>query len=163
MPYSIHCYQCGTFSPEQTNTNFPIPGYCMYYTVTHLFWCPMSPYTLALVPSSPVESKHPAKHHQAQWLLAEVLSRRRRYLVGQPRPPFRLGVSGPPGAGKSSFIERLGLLLTSRGLWVAVLVSTSVPLSLSLSLSPTLVLSTLSPPFLIFLLSFRATKFAYVL
>jgi LAO/AO transport system kinase len=68
-----------------------------------------------------VESKHPTKHRQAQWLLAEVLSRRRRHLLGQLRPPFRLGVSGPPGAGKSSFIERLGQLLTGRGLWVAVL------------------------------------------
>jgi LAO/AO transport system kinase len=34
---------------------------------------------------------------------------------------LRLGVSGPPGVGKSSFIEALGLLLVARGERVAVL------------------------------------------
>jgi len=34
---------------------------------------------------------------------------------------FRIGISGAPGAGKSTFIEALGLLLTSRGHKVAVL------------------------------------------
>jgi LAO/AO transport system kinase len=34
---------------------------------------------------------------------------------------FRIGISGAPGAGKSTFIERLGLSLTARGRRVAVL------------------------------------------
>lgn len=34
---------------------------------------------------------------------------------------FRLGFSGPPGVGKSTFIEKLGLELTKQGLKVAVL------------------------------------------
>ena len=34
---------------------------------------------------------------------------------------FRVGISGAPGAGKSTFIERLGLSLTARGRRVAVL------------------------------------------
>ena len=34
---------------------------------------------------------------------------------------YTLGLSGPPGAGKSTFIESLGLLLTAAGHKVAVL------------------------------------------
>src|SRR5664279_3947404 len=37
------------------------------------------------------------------------------------QPSFRLGVSGVPGVGKSTFIETLGLLLIDAGLRVAVL------------------------------------------
>ena len=37
------------------------------------------------------------------------------------RPSFRLGVSGVPGVGKSTFIETLGLLLIGQGRRVAVL------------------------------------------
>ena len=42
-------------------------------------------------------------------------------LPAPPRPSFRLGVSGVPGVGKSTFIETLGLLLIGEGLRVAVL------------------------------------------
>lgn len=34
---------------------------------------------------------------------------------------FRLGIAGPPGAGKSTFCEALGCLLTKQGHRVAVL------------------------------------------
>jgi LAO/AO transport system kinase len=69
-----------------------------------------------------VESKHPSKHHQAQWLLSKVLSHHNHQVQqGHVRPSFRLGVSGPPGAGKSSVIEKLGQLLTEWGHRVAVL------------------------------------------
>jgi len=34
---------------------------------------------------------------------------------------FRIGLSGPPGAGKSTFIERFGQFLTSKNFKVAVL------------------------------------------
>src|SRR5690606_32506157 len=37
------------------------------------------------------------------------------------RSALRIGLSGTPGVGKSSFIEAFGLMLTGRGLKVAVL------------------------------------------
>ena len=42
-------------------------------------------------------------------------------LPAPARPSFRLGVSGVPGVGKSTFIETLGLLLIAQGHRVAVL------------------------------------------
>ena len=48
------------------------------------------------------------KHQQAQWLLSEVLSHQKRVCV---RPTVRVGLSGPPGAGKSTLIETLGFHL----------------------------------------------------
>ena len=42
-------------------------------------------------------------------------------LLGQKRQALRLGLSGTPGVGKSSFIETFGLMLTAQGLRVAVL------------------------------------------
>lgn len=53
--------------------------------------------------------------HQA--LAQEVLTA----LLPERKPCRRVGISGVPGAGKSTFIEALGTLLTSRGLKVAVL------------------------------------------
>ena len=38
-----------------------------------------------------------------------------------PRPALRVGLTGTPGVGKSSFIESLGLMLTGRGSRLAVL------------------------------------------
>ena len=74
-----------------------------------------------------MESKHPVKHHQAQWLLTKVLSHRsKQRQLQQLKPSFRVGVSGPPGAGKSTVIETLGQLLTGQGYKVAVLVSTGI-------------------------------------
>ncbi|MCZ4353510.1 methylmalonyl Co-A mutase-associated GTPase MeaB [Roseovarius aestuarii] len=40
---------------------------------------------------------------------------------GQPRQALRIGLSGTPGVGKSTFIEGFGGMLTSQGLRVAVL------------------------------------------
>ncbi len=42
-------------------------------------------------------------------------------LDAPPRPALRVGLTGTPGVGKSSFIERLGLMLIERGLRLAVL------------------------------------------
>lgn len=39
----------------------------------------------------------------------------------QPNPSWRIGCTGPPGVGKSTFIERLGCILTDAGRRVAVL------------------------------------------
>ena len=41
--------------------------------------------------------------------------------LGQSREALRIGLSGTPGVGKSTFIETFGLMLTAQGLRVAVL------------------------------------------
>jgi len=60
-----------------------------------------------------VESKRPDHRAQAQALLASLLDR-----TGHS---IRVGISGAPGAGKSTFIEALGLHLVAQGHQVAVL------------------------------------------
>lgn len=60
-----------------------------------------------------IESTSAAHFAAAERLLAEVLPR-----TGQA---VRVGITGVPGAGKSTFIERLGLMLCERGTRVAVL------------------------------------------
>ncbi|MDO6589317.1 methylmalonyl Co-A mutase-associated GTPase MeaB [Loktanella sp. D2R18] len=52
--------------------------------------------------------------HRAQAL--DLLSR-----LGTDRQALRIGLSGTPGVGKSTFIESFGLMLTGQGLRVAVL------------------------------------------
>ena len=42
-------------------------------------------------------------------------------LRGQGREALRVGLSGTPGVGKSTFIEAFGMMLTAQGLKVAVL------------------------------------------
>ncbi|MBN3297148.1 MMAA protein, partial [Amia calva] len=70
-----------------------------------------------------VESQHPRKKELAQVLLQQVLAYRRHQeeLNGGKPLAFRVGLSGPPGAGKSSFIEVVGKMLTGRGHKVSVL------------------------------------------
>lgn len=70
-----------------------------------------------------VETSHPRKKVQAKQLLTQVLheAKRSHSVRGTKAMKFRIGLSGPPGAGKSTFIENLGTFLTSRGLKVAVL------------------------------------------
>lgn len=58
------------------------------------------------------ESSLPEDRTVALMLLAEA---------GQSKESLRLAVTGPPGAGKSTLIEALGLELISKGLRVAVL------------------------------------------
>lgn len=70
-----------------------------------------------------VETQHPRKKELAQVLLQRVLAFRQeqeRSNGGKPAA-FRVGLSGPPGAGKSSFIEIIGKMLTGRGHKVSVL------------------------------------------
>ena len=43
------------------------------------------------------------------------------HVVGQGRQALRIGLSGTPGVGKSSFVEAFGMMLTAQGLRVAVL------------------------------------------
>ncbi|XP_029904140.1 methylmalonic aciduria type A protein, mitochondrial isoform X2 [Myripristis murdjan] len=70
-----------------------------------------------------VETQHPRKKELAQVLLQRVLAHRRdqEKLNGGKPVAFRVGLSGPPGAGKSSFIEVVGKMLTGRGHKVSVL------------------------------------------
>jgi len=60
-----------------------------------------------------IESNAPAHQEQAQQLLTKLLPHTGR--------ASRLGITGIPGAGKSTFIEAFGCHLTDRGLRVAVL------------------------------------------
>jgi len=60
-----------------------------------------------------IESSHRDHHGRAEALIEALLP----HTGGS----FRIGISGAPGAGKSTFIEALGLHLTARGHRVAVL------------------------------------------
>ncbi|MGI8938815.1 MAG: methylmalonyl Co-A mutase-associated GTPase MeaB [Iamia sp.] len=60
-----------------------------------------------------VESTRPDHREQAARLVSNLLER--------TGGAVRLGISGPPGVGKSTFIEAFGRLLTSQGHQVAVL------------------------------------------
>jgi len=60
-----------------------------------------------------VESTRP--DHRAQ--AAELM----QHLAGHGRQALRLGLTGTPGVGKSTFIEAFGMMLCDRGLRVAVL------------------------------------------
>ncbi|XP_041519113.1 methylmalonic aciduria type A protein, mitochondrial isoform X3 [Microtus oregoni] len=70
-----------------------------------------------------VESTHARKKELAQALLQRVLTHRREQeRLNQGKPlTFRVGLSGPPGAGKSTFIEYFGKMLTERGHRLSVL------------------------------------------
>lgn len=70
-----------------------------------------------------VESTHSRKKELAQMLLQKVLAHHReqeKLNKGKPLA-FRVGLSGPPGAGKSTFIEYFGKMLTERGHKLSVL------------------------------------------
>ncbi|KAG1710485.1 Methylmalonic aciduria type A, mitochondrial [Nymphon striatum] len=71
-----------------------------------------------------VESIHPVKKKQAKLLLSSILSRFKSKEIETSSTSsfsFRIGLSGPPGAGKSTFIEAIGKFLTAQGHKVAVL------------------------------------------
>ena len=60
-----------------------------------------------------IESSHPAQHAQAQALLQALLP--------HTGTAHRIGITGVPGVGKSTFIDAFGTLLTAAGFKVAVL------------------------------------------
>ncbi|XP_074132311.1 methylmalonic aciduria type A protein, mitochondrial isoform X1 [Sminthopsis crassicaudata] len=70
-----------------------------------------------------IESTHSRKKELAQVLLQMVLNyHREQEQLNEGKPlAFRVGLSGPPGAGKSTFIEYLGKMLTGNGHKVSVL------------------------------------------
>ncbi|CAG8676090.1 2987_t:CDS:2, partial [Racocetra fulgida] len=57
--------------------------------------------------------------YQAQQLLSIILDV--QHSSGNRASTFRIGLSGPPGVGKSTFIERFGMHILSQGHRVAVL------------------------------------------
>jgi len=65
-----------------------------------------------------VESRHAGDQAAAEALLQTVLPHTSAMGAGGA---IRIGISGTPGVGKSSFIERFGLFLTHQGKTVAVL------------------------------------------
>ncbi|WP_341705675.1 methylmalonyl Co-A mutase-associated GTPase MeaB [Ferrovibrio sp.] len=65
-----------------------------------------------------VESSHPDDRTAAESLLQAILPATGQQDAGRA---IRIGISGTPGVGKSSFIERFGLFLTGQGHRVAVL------------------------------------------
>lgn len=69
-----------------------------------------------------VESQHPEKRHCAQNLLNLVMKNSREDCDDFDKAKsFRIGLTGAPGAGKSTFIESFGKFLTNKGHKVAVL------------------------------------------
>lgn len=69
-----------------------------------------------------VESQHPEKRHCAQNLLNLVMKNSREDCDDFDKTKsFRIGLTGAPGAGKSTFIESFGKFLTNKGHKVAVL------------------------------------------
>ena len=58
-----------------------------------------------------IESSHPKKKKLAQELLKEVLKVCRQNIFHPST--YRIGISGAPGVGKSTFIEAIGNMLTS--------------------------------------------------
>ena len=70
-----------------------------------------------------VETLHPKKYQQAQQLLSKVAkySKKAPLFSNGQCSSFRIGLSGPPGGGKSTFIETFGNFLTNKNHKVAVL------------------------------------------
>ena len=66
-----------------------------------------------------VESTNATKAMEGRKLMDKVEDHMQQHLNGISS--FRIGLSGPPGAGKSTFVEAFGQFLTSQGHRVAVL------------------------------------------
>lgn len=62
-----------------------------------------------------VESKLDSDYHQAQYVLNYIKN------INKSKPSLRIGITGSPGAGKSTFIESFGLFLIEKGHRVSVL------------------------------------------
>lgn len=68
-----------------------------------------------------IETGNPEKKKQAQILLKQILEDLKQKRIANSKPSLRIGITGPPGAGKSSLIETFGKYLTEKGSKVAVL------------------------------------------
>eukprot|EP00035_Acanthoeca_spectabilis_P037484 m.45555 g.45555 ORF g.45555 m.45555 type:complete len:341 (-) comp8653_c0_seq1:3544-4566(-) len=67
------------------------------------------------------ESTNGQKRAVGQRLISEALRCNRERELRTGKRTFRVGISGPPGAGKSTLIEAMGRVLTDQGRRVAVL------------------------------------------
>ncbi|XP_071745196.1 methylmalonic aciduria type A homolog, mitochondrial [Lepeophtheirus salmonis] len=67
-----------------------------------------------------VESTNKQKMKEARYFMSKI-TEVHHLANANTLQCFRLGLSGPPGAGKSTFIEKFGVMLTSQGKKVAVL------------------------------------------
>jgi LAO/AO transport system kinase len=67
-----------------------------------------------------VESTKREHHLESREVLSQVLFETARKSTVPPKT-FRVGITGPPGAGKSTLIESLGKYLTSKDKKVGVL------------------------------------------
>lgn len=68
-----------------------------------------------------VETSNAEKKIKSQLLLHKVLDDLKHKRLDNKPPSLRIGITGPPGAGKSSLIETFGKYLTEYGIRVAVL------------------------------------------
>merc|ERR1712168_95780 len=64
-----------------------------------------------------VESTNPTRRAEAKQLLTKVLE----HNAVHKTKTFRIGLTGPPGAGKSTFIEALGKILIEQNHKLAIL------------------------------------------
>jgi len=67
-----------------------------------------------------VESKNQNKRQMAKAILHQLLQSNSKEIESDPRS-YRIGLSGPPGAGKSTFIENMGQRIISKEGKMAVL------------------------------------------
>lgn len=92
--------------------------------VKHLYWGLLKRERGTLAKAiTLIESSHPKKRHQAQVLLHNLVQYNKTKNIHSLKgmSSFRIGLSGPPGAGKSTFIDVFGKFLTDKGHKVAVL------------------------------------------
>lgn len=68
-----------------------------------------------------IESSLPKDQEMAQEIIAECLKRNQEISIQHPASSIRIGITGVPGVGKSTFIEALGTYLTRSGHKLAVL------------------------------------------
>ena len=70
-----------------------------------------------------MESARKDHKNQSQQLLSMILDAQNDTKnSNKVTETFRIGLSGPPGVGKSTFIEKFGTFLVSKGHRIAVLV-----------------------------------------
>ncbi|THD22883.1 LAO/AO transport system kinase [Fasciola hepatica] len=65
-----------------------------------------------------LESTHPDRRYEGQYILDRCMNHLSQQEESTGKYTIRIGLSGPPGAGKSTFIEALGSRLTGTIPWI---------------------------------------------
>ncbi|KAF5397789.1 Methylmalonyl Co-A mutase-associated GTPase MeaB [Paragonimus heterotremus] len=65
-----------------------------------------------------LESTNPLRRQEGQYILSQAMNYLHEQEKSSGRYTLRIGLSGPPGAGKSTFIESLGSRLTGTTPWL---------------------------------------------